>query len=67
MIRVVVFAFLVACGAGNKPAPKWPDAPVQLRDDADRDAAIDKLWVLPNGAERDRARAQIAAALASRI
>ncbi|MDQ3336097.1 MAG: hypothetical protein M4D80_13090 [Myxococcota bacterium] len=68
MIRVVVItALVVGCGAGNKPTPKWPDAPLQLRDDSDRDAAIDQLWVLPMGAERDRARTQIAAALASRI
>ena len=68
MSRVVlVAALLVGCAAGNKPVPKWPDAPVQLRDDGDRDAAIDRLWILPMGAERDRARAQIAAAVASRI
>ena len=68
MIRVVVTALLlVGCGAGNRPAPKWPDAPLQLRDEADRDAAIDRLWVLPMGAERDRARAEIATAVAVRI
>lgn len=45
----------------------WPDAPVQLRDDLDRDTAIDHLWVMPFGPERDRARAAIVAATARRI
>ncbi|HEX3758454.1 MAG TPA: hypothetical protein VHW23_07090, partial [Kofleriaceae bacterium] len=47
--------------------PTWPDAQVELRDDGDRDQAIDRLWLLPSGPERDRARAPIAAALARRI
>ena len=64
---VVTAAVLVGCGARQTPSPKWPDAPVQLRDEADRDAAIDRLWVMPAGPERDRVRTQIAAAMASRI
>ena len=67
LLRVVTVALVVGCGAAPKASPKWPDAPMQLRDDADRDAAIDRLWVLPAGPQRDEARAQIAAALASRI
>lgn len=68
MLRVVVTAVLLAgCGATVRQAPRWPDAPVQLRDEADRDAAIDRLWVLPFGAARDTARAQIASAIADRI
>jgi hypothetical protein len=45
----------------------WPDAPVALRDDEDRDHAIDQLWAMPAGSERDRARTAIAAATARRI
>jgi len=70
MIRVVVAAALttfLACGGANRSRVSWPDAPVQLRDDADRDAAIDQLWVMPPGAARDQVRAQIATALAGRI
>jgi tetratricopeptide (TPR) repeat protein len=68
MMRAVVTALLLAgCGVANKPAPKWPDTPVQLRDDGDRDAAIDRLWVMPAGAERDLARRSIANAVAARI
>lgn len=40
---------------------------LELRDDGDREQAIDHLWVMPPGAERDQARAAIAAALARRI
>src|SRR4051794_11417573 len=47
--------------------PAWPDAQVELRDDGDREQAIDRLWLVPPGAERDRARAPIATALARRI
>src|SRR5437764_600454 len=46
--------------------PAWPDARIDLRDDGDREQATDRLWLL-SGAERDRARAPIAAALALRI
>lgn len=68
MMRAVVTALLlVGCGAANKPAPRWPDTKVQLRDDGDRDAAIDRLWVIPAGPARDRARAAIASAIAIRI
>ena len=45
----------------------WPDVQVELRDDADRDQAIDQLWVMPPGAERDRVRDRIGAAIARRI
>src|SRR3954462_11930405 len=56
---------LVGCGGAGFHAA-WPDARVELRDDADREQAIDRLWLLAP-AERDRARAPIAAALALRI
>jgi len=45
----------------------WPDAEISLRDDGDRDQAIDQLWVLPTSEARDRARAPIATAIARRI
>ncbi len=56
-----------ACGSATRGRVAWPDAPVELRDDTDRDAAIDQLWIMPPGPERDRSRAQIAAAIARRI
>jgi tetratricopeptide (TPR) repeat protein len=40
---------------------------MQLRDESDRDQAIDQLWVLPPGAERDRVRMQITAAIVARL
>jgi len=69
--RIVTAAFAgflcAACGSAAHMKIAWPDAAVELRDEADRDAAIDRLWVTPLGAQRDRARAAIAAALATRI
>ncbi len=64
---VLVAAALAACGHSAGSHAKWPDAPIALRDDSDRDQAIDHLWVLPPGAERDRARTEVAAAVARRI
>jgi tetratricopeptide (TPR) repeat protein len=66
-ILVVVLALGVACGPAATKAPVFPDAPMQLRDDSDRDQAIDRLWVMPLGPERDAVRSQIAAAIAARI
>ena len=57
----------VACGSAGKRQPAWPDAPMQLRDDSDREQAIDQLWVLPLGPERDAVRGAIANAIAARI
>ena len=75
MARGFVVAFVVgalaalAAGCGSQVGfhPAWPDAAVELRDDADRDQAIDQLWVMAPGGERDRARDRIAAAIARRI
>src|ERR1043165_1213289 len=58
---------MMACGSAAKRTPAWPDAPMELRDDSDRDEAIDKLWVLPAGAERDAVRTRIADAIVDRI
>src|SRR5262245_61932487 len=66
-MAVVVLAGLAACGAGARRQPAWPDAPMQLRDETDRDQAIDQLWVLPNGAERDATRNAITSAIVARI
>src|SRR5262245_12597418 len=66
-IAVLLSAALAACSAGARRQPAWPDAPMQLRDDSDRDQAIDQLWVLPPGPERDAVRAAITAAVAARI
>jgi tetratricopeptide (TPR) repeat protein len=61
-------AGLGGCGhAGPAFHPAWPDAQVELRDDGDREQAIDRLWLVPPGPDRDRARAPIATALAARI
>lgn len=66
--RIAVLGVVLAgCGATARPTFSWPDAPVTLRDDADRDQAIDRLWVMPLGAERDKQRAAIAAAVVRRI
>jgi len=64
---VVLVLACLACGPGAKRAPAWPDAPMQLRDESDREQAIDQLWVLPLGAERDGVRTAITKAIATRI
>lgn len=69
-MRLLVAALVVAtaaCGAAHRAKKTFPDAPLELRDETDRDQAIDQLWVLPHGAERDQVRAGIAAAIARRI
>jgi len=65
-LAFAVFA-VAACTPARPVKIAWPDTPVELRDETDRDAAIDALWVTRPGTERDRARADIAAALARRI
>jgi len=65
-IVVLLLAF-TACSGAAKRQKTWPDAPLELRDDADREQAIDRLWVLPLGADRDRARARIATAIVARL
>jgi tetratricopeptide (TPR) repeat protein len=64
---VVLLLACVACGHGGKRQPAWPDAPMQLRDDTDREQAIDQLWALPHGPERDAIRSAIATAIVARI
>jgi tetratricopeptide (TPR) repeat protein len=64
---LVLLVALTACHSTAPHIPQWPDAPLQLRDDSDRDQAIDSLWAMPLGAERDRVRDGIADAIASRI
>jgi tetratricopeptide (TPR) repeat protein len=64
---VVLLALVAACGPAAKQQPTFPDAPIQLRDDSDRDQAIDQLWVLSPGPVRDGIRAKIARAIALRI
>ena len=58
---------IIACGGSTPHRAGFPDAPMQLRDDNDREQAIDQLWVLPPGAPRDAIRADVTAALARRI
>src|ERR1044071_4084689 len=64
---IAVAAALAGCAGARSFHAAWPDAQVELRDDADRLQAMDALWVMPPGAERDRARGRIAVALARRI
>jgi tetratricopeptide (TPR) repeat protein len=69
-VRALVAAVLVgitACGHASGGLARYPDAPLQLRDDNDRDLAIDKLWVMPLGPARDAARAEVVAAITRRI
>ncbi|HEY0484185.1 MAG TPA: hypothetical protein VGD37_41985 [Kofleriaceae bacterium] len=63
----LVLAALAGCGHGVAFHPRWPDVGLELRDDGDRDQAIDQLWLVAPGPERGRARAPIAAAIARRI
>lgn len=64
---VAALAAIGGCAGAGSFHAAWPDAQVELRDDADRLQAMDALWVMPPGAERDRARERIATALARRI
>lgn len=64
---VALLVGISACGPSVPKRPTWPDAAVLLRDDAHRGQAIDALWVLPPGPERDQRRAAIASATARRI
>lgn len=63
----LIAALLVGCGHPQKHRVPWPDAPIALRDDSDRDQAIDHLWVVEPGPERDRLRGEVASAVARRI
>src|SRR5690349_18286911 len=68
--RALLAAVAIAasgCGGTAGFHAAWPDTQLELRDDADREQAIDRLWLIPPGPERERARAPIAAALARRI
>lgn len=57
----------MACASVRAPRPSFPDAPLELSDETDRDQAIDQLWVMPHGAARDQVRAGIVTAIARRI
>ncbi|MGE3547600.1 MAG: hypothetical protein AB7L28_26985, partial [Kofleriaceae bacterium] len=60
-------ALVAGCGAHALPRPAWPDAPIELRDQTDRALATDRLWAMPPGRDRDRARAAVASAIAHRL
>lgn len=64
---VLGLVLLVGCASRARPRIAWPDAPVALRDDTDREQAVDALWAMPPGPARDRQRAEIAQAIARRI
>ena len=63
-LLVVVMLAASACASARRHEPSFPDAPLELGDETDRDQAIDQLWVMPHGAARDRVRAGIADAIA---
>lgn len=63
---ILVAAVLCACGHGHATVA-YPDAPLELRDDGDRDQATDALAAMPLGPGRDAARARIATAVAGRL
>lgn len=67
LLATVLAALVGACGGAARTAVAWPDAPVTLRDDTDREQAIDRLWTLPAGPARDATRARIAEATVRRI
>jgi tetratricopeptide (TPR) repeat protein len=58
---------LASCNHAGGGRATFPDEPLQLADDSDRAQAIDELWVMPAGAQRDARRAQVVAAVAHRI
>jgi hypothetical protein len=66
-VIVLVLVLATACGPSAPRQRTFPDAPMQLRDDSDRDQAIDQLWVMPFGAARDGIRSQIARAVSLRL
>jgi len=64
---VLTAAALVGCRPAVSFHARWPDAGLELRDETDRDQAIDRLWLLASGPALDRERAPIVAAIAGRI
>jgi hypothetical protein len=64
---VVCLVGLAACAPQLAELARFPDAPIQLRDDSDRAQATDALWVMPFGPARDAARARIVDAIAHRL
>ncbi|HEX4450889.1 MAG TPA: hypothetical protein VH143_08475 [Kofleriaceae bacterium] len=64
---IVVGLMLQACTPRLADLARYPDAPMQLRDDSDRVQATDALWVTPLGPARDAARAAIADAIVHRL
>lgn len=66
-LQAAILVAMLGCGHATHAPAHFPDAPLQLGDDSDRDQAIDSLWVLPPGAERDRLRTTLADALLRRI
>ena len=58
---------ILGCSPGANRVPRFPDSPVQLGDDVDREQAIDALWAMSPGTAYDAARGRIAEALLHRI
>jgi tetratricopeptide (TPR) repeat protein len=67
LAALAVAAALAGCAVQPSFHPRWPDVQLELRDDGDRDQAIDQLWVMLPGPARDAARDQIVDAIARRI
>src|SRR6185436_4496942 len=65
MAAVVLGVTLAACPRPARPVFLEPaaDAPYDVSDDVDFDLLRDRMWAMPAGAERDRARARLAVVL----
>ncbi|MCX5740864.1 MAG: hypothetical protein NT062_00020, partial [Proteobacteria bacterium] len=67
-LALIALTTAVACQHPNTPrAIAWPDAPADMRDEVDRDQAIDAMWATPLGDGRSRARQRIVLGAASKI
>jgi len=66
-LAALVVIGCAACGGTVRQRPTWPDAPVELRDEVDREAATDRMWVTPVGPERDQLRTAISDAIVRRL
>ncbi|HUJ63784.1 MAG TPA: hypothetical protein VLX92_35030, partial [Kofleriaceae bacterium] len=58
---------LAGCRPPAFPSARFPDTPMQLGDESDREQAIDQLWTLAPGDAREPLRREVADALARRI
>ncbi|HEY0194232.1 MAG TPA: hypothetical protein VGC42_24120 [Kofleriaceae bacterium] len=67
LLTLISGAVLSGCATQPSFHAAWPDVTLELRDEGDREQAIDQLWVMADGPARDQARGRIADAIARRI